>query len=213
MLNKFLACACFGAMLSASPVLAATYDFNMTFDGSAIALDSGSDVPDGTVLEVGDSFTLTLSAVYGDFWRANAAFDAYFPLSFLVPDSATRVADIATEFFRDGSSVGSTVEDDVGQSYVHVGAQQFHLLTGFSFDTVVLNWVFESIDDPFAQTIISASGPNLFESFSDPNIPFFRSPDIEYVSAATVVPLPAAGWLMLAGLGGLAALRRRRKAA
>jgi hypothetical protein len=27
------------------------------------------------------------------------------------------------------------------------------------------------------------------------------------------VPLPAAGWLMLAGIGGLAALRRRRKAA
>lgn len=28
----------------------------------------------------------------------------------------------------------------------------------------------------------------------------------------TVVPLPAAGWLMIAGLGGLAALRRKRKA-
>lgn len=26
---------------------------------------------------------------------------------------------------------------------------------------------------------------------------------------ATVIPLPAAGWLMIAGLGGLAALRRR----
>ncbi|WP_103332644.1 VPLPA-CTERM sorting domain-containing protein [Pseudotabrizicola formosa] len=29
----------------------------------------------------------------------------------------------------------------------------------------------------------------------------------------SAVPLPAAGWLMLAGIGGLAALRRRRKAA
>ncbi|MBC7154879.1 MAG: VPLPA-CTERM sorting domain-containing protein [Rhodobacteraceae bacterium] len=27
------------------------------------------------------------------------------------------------------------------------------------------------------------------------------------------VPLPAAGWLMMAGIGGLAAMRRRRKAA
>jgi hypothetical protein len=30
---------------------------------------------------------------------------------------------------------------------------------------------------------------------------------------ATPVPLPAAGWLMIAGLGGLAALRRRKRAA
>ncbi|MEM8580040.1 MAG: VPLPA-CTERM sorting domain-containing protein [Pseudomonadota bacterium] len=29
---------------------------------------------------------------------------------------------------------------------------------------------------------------------------------------ATVVPLPAAGWLLLAGVGGLAALKRRKKA-
>jgi hypothetical protein len=28
-----------------------------------------------------------------------------------------------------------------------------------------------------------------------------------------VVPLPAAGWMLLAGLGGIAAMKRRRKAA
>lgn len=33
------------------------------------------------------------------------------------------------------------------------------------------------------------------------------------ISAVAPIPLPAAGWLMIAGLGGLAALRRRRKAA
>lgn len=32
-------------------------------------------------------------------------------------------------------------------------------------------------------------------------------------STPSVVPLPAAGWMLLAGVGGLAAIRRRRKAA
>ncbi len=31
--------------------------------------------------------------------------------------------------------------------------------------------------------------------------------------SVSVVPLPAAGWLLLAGLGGLAAVGRRRKSA
>ncbi len=34
-----------------------------------------------------------------------------------------------------------------------------------------------------------------------------------YYKGTAVIPLPAAGWLLLGGLGGLAALRRRRKAA
>jgi hypothetical protein len=36
---------------------------------------------------------------------------------------------------------------------------------------------------------------------------------ITFFDSTTPVPLPAAGWLMIAGIGGIAALRRRRKAA
>lgn len=36
-------------------------------------------------------------------------------------------------------------------------------------------------------------------------------PDIDFVVSATPVPLPAAGFLLLGGLGGLAMMRRRKK--
>jgi hypothetical protein len=40
-----------------------------------------------------------------------------------------------------------------------------------------------------------------------------RGITVETIDQPQVVPLPAAGWLMLAGFGGLAAMRRRKKAA
>ena len=33
------------------------------------------------------------------------------------------------------------------------------------------------------------------------------------ISTPNVIPLPAAGWLLIAGLGGLAAVKRRKRAA
>ncbi len=51
-----------------------------------------------------------------------------------------------------------------------------------------------------------------FQAGNSPN-----SPDLSHMTVAvygdgvSAVPLPAAGWLMLAGIGGLAALRRRKR--
>ena len=39
----------------------------------------------------------------------------------------------------------------------------------------------------------------------------YTSADAECDDPGTVIPLPAAGWLLLGGLGGLAALRRRKE--
>jgi hypothetical protein len=38
------------------------------------------------------------------------------------------------------------------------------------------------------------------------------SPGSSGVNGPSVVPLPAAGWMLLAGLGGIAMMRRRAKA-
>jgi hypothetical protein len=65
----------------------------------------------------------------------------------------------------------------------------------YSFTFGVFNW-----GDTALQSGLAIAGLKVGDTPIDPNEP---SP----------VPLPAAGWLMLAGLGGLGALSRKRKAA
>ncbi|MBG6178688.1 hypothetical protein IWQ55_006516 [Labrenzia sp. EL_208] len=53
-----------------------------------------------------------------------------------------------------------------------------------------------------------------FDNFEFDTVKFTNgaNPAFEYANvSATPVPLPAAGWMLLAGVGGLVAMRRRRK--
>jgi len=192
--------------LGLQPAGAASFDFAMTFDGTDITLDPGSDTPAGTALSPGDMFDVTLRAAAGDFWRVtDAVDDAFVPLSFEVSPSGTRIADIDTTWTRNGSTVASQTETDASQSFVHVGAQLWSLAAGVEFDTVTIAWAFDSGD---AATIEGA--PDIFGDFGDTL--FFRGGPsdgaIAYVEGA-VIPLPAGLPLLAAGLGGLALLRRR----
>ncbi|MFX0547397.1 VPLPA-CTERM sorting domain-containing protein [Roseovarius sp. S1116L3] len=101
----------------------------------------------------------------------------------------------------------------------------------FSFDQNVkmMSIMFTAYDDndPYDIYVDSGAGLTLITGDSNAN-PYLFSPFLTgdtlriavdgnasafRVSSMTVaaVPLPAAGWLMIAGLGGLGALRRRRK--
>lgn len=56
------------------------------------------------------------------------------------------------------------------------------------------------------------SGTGLYNDIQPPGEDYDarRGYIVEYSGGITVIPLPAAGWLLLASLGGLAALRRRK---
>jgi hypothetical protein len=64
----------------------------------------------------------------------------------------------------------------------------------------------ESTDNPFTFTV--GTNGNRVAIGADGGNDSFRVREI----TVAAIPLPAAGWLMLAGLGGIAALRRRKKA-
>lgn len=208
-MNYSRALACSAVLgLAAFQAEAATFDFEYTFDGSSISQDAGSDTADGTTLAVGDSFTLDVSAAGDDFWKVDSDFSDFVPLSYAVSDSADRTASIITTWFLDGVAQTALIET-VSQAFVHVGAQTWDLMAGLMFDQVVIEWTFDAIDDPLADTTINAAGAEFFESFGDPDGSFFSASEISYnVSAA--VPLPAGLPMLLGALGVFGVLRRRR---
>lgn len=190
---------------------ATTYNFNMMYDGTALSLNPGSDTPGGTVLFAGDTFNVNLHALGADYWHVNTDYNVFVPLSFSVSEGASREADVTTTFLLNGVTVDSTIETNIGQNFVHVGAQNFNLATGFDFDQVALIWTLLSVSTNGPSTINPE--PAHFTSFGQADAAFINSPKIDYIHVnVSAVPLPAALPLFATALAGFAgAARRRRK--
>jgi len=92
---------------------------------------------------------------------------------------------------------------------------------GSSIHTVSGQDVLDNGGQPAASgaALVKISGAGLFDevkfysNFNGGDLTGSDRPAFEFSNVVTPVPLPAAGWLMLAGFGGLAALRRRKRAA
>lgn len=133
------------------------------------------------------------------------------------------------EVSRDSNGLG--VEGWFFDSSALDGQINERLTFSFDQDVKMMSLMFTEYDDndPYDIYVDSGAGFSLISSNSYSN-PYTFSPYLTgdtlrigvtgdssafRVSSVTVsaVPLPAAGWLMIAGLGGLAAMRRRKKAA
>ncbi|MCF2906420.1 VPLPA-CTERM sorting domain-containing protein [Octadecabacter sp. CECT 8868] len=140
--------------------------------------------------------------------------------------------------YEDLGSVAYSLSSGTGMSITFAAAAGFDaLLDGFSIaryanrvvttsitvvdlaDSSVLldTGDFETTFDGSLDYVLNAQSSAGFEIFFGPDSWNVGISDIAYSSAATAVvnpspvPLPAAGWMLLAGLGGMAAAGRRKK--
>lgn len=198
-----------------SAATAESFNFNFTFDNDPLLkMDSESDIPDGTSLSVGDSFTIDLKAEENRLFRIDNDITVFQALAFRVDESFIRTADVTSRFFLEGRQVRTdSVEGDT-QRNTFVGLNEVTFMDGFEFDRLVVDWTFQEIrrtlndSPPQFGTTIDARARFLYFAFG----PFFRDDDVLFVENEpnSSIPLPPTLPLFLLGMVGIWLAGRRR---
>ncbi len=200
-----------GSLLSSSQTSSATtYDYNMLYDGSIIALEPGSDVPAGSVFYPGDSFNLNVHTTGSTFWHVNSNYNVFVPLSFWVDEFGSRSVNISTSFRNDGNLVHNITDIALDQSFIHIGSQFWNFAAGLDFDEIALTWSLLSIS-PLGPTTIH-SDPGFFNGFGQNDAPFVKSGKITFTDPQiSAVPIPATLPLMATALAAALGFTSRRR--
>lgn len=186
------------------------------FQGQSLSLSPGADCPGAaaTACVVGNpTGPLTL--------------DLFSPTTFITSDGANPTSPvlsgspifnggIALLFSIDQVAVGFTAGffDAIGSTGITAFARDGSLLGTVVNSITGIEFLGLATDDGQAEiagVFLDLVG-NEPAGFAVDNIRFGQADDVVLPPDPNVVPLPAAGWLMLAGLAGIAGLRRRNRA-
>ena len=184
--------------LSSTRASAVLLDFDVTYDGTDISLDIGSDTVLGTGIAVGDTFNYNIGATGNDFWKVDIT-TSYFPfLAFTTAEVGVRDGTFSLNLLLDGVSQLFLAPSAVSNSTVHIGTNAISLVAGLMFDEIILDYTLtaSTIDTTISQYVIGGANPNVPGGFTS---------GISYNAGAAIdVPAPATlvlFWLGLVGLG------------
>ena len=191
--------------LSSSHASSALLDVDVTFNGTDITLDMGSDTALGTMITVGDSFNYNIGTAGNDFWQVDIT-TSYFPfLAFTIAEVGDRDGIFSLDLLLDGVSQFSLAPSSIINSTVHLGTNAVSLIAGLTFDEVILDYTLtgSTADSTILQYVIGGASPNVPGGFTT---------GISY-NVGTAVGVPTPTTLLILGLGLVgSSLSRRNKA-
>jgi hypothetical protein len=204
--------AAVAAVGGATTASAASYLFEVEWDGSTASLLPGSDDPLSTTLVDGDDFTYSLLAAPGFAWSTLAAGDLFPLMGLPVNEAGDRVVDFSLDFLLMGSSVYSISEIGSQQSFVHIGTNTISFPGGLVIDQFLLKATLIQATEPGGSNAVDTTFADIVPVFGTPDQSRFDPQDaMAFGPVNSAVPEPSTWALLLLGFFGIGGLMRLQK--